>query len=79
MEHPKFCRDCIFSRPEERSEWNLRCHNPNVMGQYAWALSDAKVRGPSCSDERKLSWYEFPKCGKAGKLYKNRLDSDPKL
>jgi len=42
MKTPKFCRDCIWSKPEERSEWNLKCHHPEVVCKDEWALSGAK-------------------------------------
>lgn len=58
--------------PEERSEWNLRCHNDYVNKDDSWALAHAKGNGTDCSGERGLSWYQFPPCGKAGKLWERR-------
>ena len=66
---PKFCRECIHSKPEEHSDWNLRCHNPLVAIKYSWNLSSLKVIGTSCKDERNLPWYSFPACGRSGKLH----------
>lgn len=66
---PKFCRDCVYSKPEERSDWNLRCHNPLVAVKDSWNLSSLKVNGTECRAERDLPWYKFPACGKSGKLY----------
>jgi hypothetical protein len=64
---PVFCRDCKHSRPEERSDWNLKCHNPIVNSKDAWALSSANINGTSCSEERKVFW--FAVCGMEGKLW----------
>jgi hypothetical protein len=75
MVQTKFCRDCYWSKPEPKSEWNLRCHNPKVAGSDEWNLSSATDKGTDCRVERSLAWFIFPACGKAGKQYKNRLDS----
>jgi hypothetical protein len=74
MKTPKFCRDCIWSKPEERSEWNLKCHHPEVVCKDEWALSGAKNNGSSTQEERKLTWNPFstPACGREGKLYEPR-------
>lgn len=69
MAYPKFCRDCVFSKPEVNSEWNLRCHNPHVSVTDEWNLSSSKIAGTSCVHERGKLWFQFPACGKAGKLY----------
>jgi hypothetical protein len=70
MSYPKFCRDCQYSKPEERSEWNLRCHHPNVNCKDEWALTSVKNDGSSAVDERKIKW--FATCGREGKLYEPR-------
>lgn len=67
---PKFCRNCVHSKLEIGSEWNLRCHNDLVAIKDSWNLSSSKVNGTNCQDERSIAWYSFPACGKAGKLYK---------
>lgn len=69
MAFPKFCRNCTWSKPEENSEWNLRCHNPKVAVSDQWNLSSAKINGTSCVHEREKTWLLFPACGKSGKLY----------
>lgn len=69
MAYPKFCRDCVFSKPREHSTWDLRCHNPEVAVTDNWNLSSAEINGTSCSQERDKPWFVFPPCGKAGKLY----------
>ena len=70
---PKFCRNCVHSKPEESYEWNLRCYNDLVAIKDSWNLSSVKAKGTSCNDERKLSWYSFPACGMVGKLYLDKL------
>lgn len=65
--YPALCRDCKHSKPEERSEWNLRCHNPVVNGKDAWALSGVIISGSDCRRERKRSW--FSPCGMRGALW----------
>lgn len=72
MKTPKFCRDCIWSKPEGRSEWNLRCFHPLVNCKDEWALSDATPSGSGTMSERKLTWIKFPACGREGKLYEPR-------
>jgi hypothetical protein len=63
----KFCRDCKFSVPEKRSEWNLRCINEDVNSTDVWALSQSEFLGTSCRDERSKFW--FGKCGMNGKKF----------
>ena len=69
MTKVKFCKDCAYAKPEERSEWNLRCHNPEVNKNDAWALAYSKSNGTSCVDERGKGFFSFSACGKAGKLH----------
>jgi hypothetical protein len=69
MKQPKFCKDCMWSKPEKDSAWDLKCINPNVIAKDAWALAHATSPGVSCRDERKLTWIMFPTCGMAGKRY----------
>ena len=73
MKTPKFCRDCIWSKPEINSEWNLRCHHPEVVCKDEWALGNAKNNGSSTNEERKLNFI-WSACGRAGKLYESRTD-----
>lgn len=68
MDDPKFCRDCKWSKPEERSEWNLRCHHRIINRHDAWALSAAGGgKGTDCHNERSKSWPA--KCGMRGALW----------
>lgn len=70
MSNPKFCKNCKWSQPEERSEWTLRCINPEVNSKDSWALSSSTtISGTTCRDERNLGWFEFPACGMKGKQY----------
>lgn len=69
MAQPKFCRDCIYSKPEETATWNLRCTHPRVAIDDEWNLSSAKINGTDCRVERGKPWFVLPACGKAGKLY----------
>lgn len=66
--YPALCNDCKWSKPEERSEWNLRCHHPVINAGDAWALAAAGIiRGSGCREEReKVFW---SKCGMKGKLW----------
>lgn len=64
---PALCKDCKYSKPEERSEWNLRCHNPVVNGKDPWALSSRIMSGSECRAERGSKW--FAKCDMKGKLW----------
>jgi len=69
MKQPKYCKDCVWSKPEENFEWNLRCHNHIVNGSDSWALASSKMNGTNTREERELKWYSFPACGMAGKLW----------
>ena len=79
MTKPLFCTNCFWSESEKDSSWNLRCVNPDVNAKDAWALANKFISGTDCRSERERHWYQFPACGKAGKRYKSKLDSDPKL
>ncbi len=67
----KFCKDCRHSAPEERSEWNLVCRQPDVNRKDYWALSASSAemsgRGTGCSTERGKKW--FAACGIKGKKW----------
>lgn len=65
----RFCKDCKFSNPEEHSIWNLKCVNPAVLSEDAWALAHATFNGSECRTERGKRWYIFPKCGMSGKQF----------
>ena len=66
--YPALCKDCLFSRPEPNSTWNLRCIHPIVNAKDPWALSRAETLGGSdCRGERERKW--FSPCGMAGKLW----------
>ena len=69
----KFCKDCKHSQPERDSSWRLRCMNPLINKNDAWALSATTFTGSDCHTERERGW--FAKCGMKGKLYEAR-DSD---
>lgn len=75
----KYCTECKYSQPEINSTWNLRCMHSAVNAKDSWALSSKFINGTGCREERELTWWYFPSCGKAGKLWEIRLDSDPKL
>lgn len=64
---PAFCKDCKYSKPEEKSEWNLRCHHPVVNADDSYALASPKMNGTQCSDERRGNWRN--KCGMRGALW----------
>lgn len=66
---PLLCKDCYYSVPEERSEWNLRCINPIVNANDPWALAtnSKATYGSDCRSERSIKW--FGKCGMHGKLW----------
>jgi hypothetical protein len=67
MGTPKFCKDCKHSTLEPRSEWNLMCTHPRVVGKNAYALARANYKGTDCSGERQLGW--FAPCGMRGRLW----------
>ena len=79
MKEPKFCRECVWSAPEENFSWNLRCDNPTVNSKDPWALSGPKITGTSTREERSLKWYRFPACGMVGKLWEEKFDIDSLL
>ena len=69
--YPKLCRDCYYSKPEEKSAWNLRCNHPVVNAKDPWALAGAgPITGSDCRGEREKSW-PAP-CGKRGALWELR-------
>lgn len=70
MSNIKLCRNCVYSRSRE-NDYELRCFNPEVNGDDAWALSaQAEYAGTSCRSERERVW--FTPCGKKGKQYEER-------
>lgn len=73
MTEVKYCTRCIWSVPERDSSWNLFCAHPTVNARDAWALASKDISGTSCRDERKLTWIQFPACGKAGKLWEENV------
>lgn len=66
---PALCKDCRYSKPEEHSEWSLRCTNPLVNAKDPWALTtnSAGIYGTNCRNEREKKW--FATCGMKGKLW----------
>jgi hypothetical protein len=75
----KYCVQCVWSHVDPTSTWNLRCMHPIVNAKDSWSLSSLNIHGSSCQNERERTWLDFPACGKVGKLWEIRLDSDPKL
>ncbi|MBT9176619.1 MAG: hypothetical protein DDT20_00939 [Firmicutes bacterium] len=64
--YPLLCRECRHSAPEDKSEGNLRCHNPRVNAGDAYVLSSPdRTRGTSCISEREKSIF-FSACGERG-------------
>lgn len=74
--YPALCRDCKHSKPEERSEWNLRCTHPTVNAKDHWALAGgAANHGSTCTREReKRVWWAA--CGMRGRLWEARAPSE---
>lgn len=67
--YPLFCKDCAWSAPEERSEWNLRCHHPEVNARDPWALAAAaNIKGSDCRGVREKNSV-WAVCGMKGKLW----------
>ena len=69
---PALCKDCKWSEPENSySTFNV-CHNPQVMAQDTWTLSQSSVEGKpfgsSCRSERDRRGI-FVACGIKGKLW----------
>ena len=54
--YPALCKDCRHSKPEAKSQWNLRCYEPKVNSRDAWALGSLDASGTSCTSEREKSW-----------------------
>ena len=71
MTEPKFCAECVWATPEEKSEWNLKCTNPRVNAKDPWALASARMNGTSCRDERQGNW--FSACGKRGAQWEDKI------
>lgn len=67
MTKPKFCRDCKWSIPEPKFEWNLRCTHPTTNAGDSWALADPTIRGSDARAERERGW--LAPCGKRGRLW----------
>lgn len=70
--YPALCRDCKHSKPEVRSEWNLRCQHPRVNAGNSWALSNGgDYYGADCRGERERGGIRgvFAPCGMKGKLW----------
>jgi len=67
----RLCRDCKHSMPEPRSEWNLRCMNPEVNARDSWALSSVHPHGSSARDEREtnMTMRGLKPCGMRGALW----------
>ena len=65
---PKFCKDCRWSVPEPKFEWNLKCLSPYVNADDPWALShNGHMSGTSCREERSRKW--FAVCGIKGRQW----------
>jgi len=66
--YPALCKDCKHSKPEEHSEWNLRCQHPKVNANDPYALTSAKeIYGTECRPEREKRF--FARCGMSGKMW----------
>lgn len=77
MSNIKLCRNCVYSRSRE-NDYELRCFNPEVNGDDAWALSaQAEYAGTSCRSERERVW--FTPCGKKGKQYVEKCVNGTRL
>ena len=64
----KFCKDCLYSRPNKQSSWELNCVNPRVNAKNEWALGcSSPGNGVSCREERGKKW--FAPCGMKGKQW----------
>jgi hypothetical protein len=64
----KYCKNCNWSYPEVGSEWNLKCNNPEVNKNNAYALaSNDDISGTYCREERAKYWPS--PCGKRGAQY----------
>ena len=65
--YPKLCRDCKWAL--DRKEVTVRCVNPIVNANDAYALSSGhdKYRGTLTTNERMRGW--FSPCGKTGKQW----------
>ncbi len=69
---PATCRECKWSKPVEKYDWNNKCFHPIVNAQDPWALSGngSMGHGSNCRDERERKW--FAPCGMKGKLWEPR-------
>lgn len=77
MTSVKLCRNCVYSRSRE-NDYELRCFNPLVNGDDAWALSSKlALAGTSCRSERERVW--FTPCGRKGKQYVEKCLNGTKL
>jgi hypothetical protein len=67
---PALCKDCRWSKPEKRSEWNNRCFHPKVVSKDSWALAnnnEGEPYGVACREERQRRY--FSPCSMRGKLW----------
>ena len=74
MKKVKFCKDCKWSFPNPKSDWELRCKHPVVNSNDEWALAYPSFQGTLCRSEREVTW--FAKCGMKGKLWENKNTDD---
>lgn len=68
---PRLCRDCIYSRPEPKSDWNNICTNGRVVATHPYALANNREGEPAyphCSRERERRSFLAP-CGMRGKRW----------
>ena len=70
---PALCRDCKWSTPEPKFEWNNLCTHPKVVSKDRNALARNREGQPyysSCVDERGKAF--FAPCGIRGKLWTSK-------
>jgi hypothetical protein len=69
---PCYCKDCKWSKEEERSSYFIRCHNPivNAKDPHALGCGDGIFSGVDCKEARHGRW--FVPCGITGKLWERK-------
>lgn len=72
MTEPRYCSDCKYSI-YFKDHAELRCTNPYVNKENAWALAYRTHNGSQCYEERnKRGWFTI--CGIKGKKWEQKSE-----
>lgn len=70
----RYCNECKWGILNRR-EVEVMCTHPRIEGvnSHSLACSNSEYRGSSCRNERRKTFWMFPKCGQVGKLWEPKV------